>query len=231
MKSGPAKSTLAMEVRDRIRSDILAIRLHPGQRLMFADLSQRYGASVGVTREALTWLASQGLVQSTAHQGYVVTPLSVPDLSELTEARILIEPLVLRASFESGDTAWEAAVLSAHHVLARTPPPNYDQNLEEDAIDRWAETHAAFHDALVAACPNKRLLKIVKQMHEEATMYRRWSVSLVSYHAESVGEHSSLLEAALCRDWESASGVLCDHYRHTMENLADYAAKHPDERA
>jgi DNA-binding GntR family transcriptional regulator len=198
---------------------------------MFADLSQRYGASVGVTREALTWLSSQGLVQSTAHQGYVVTPLSVPDLTELTEARILIEPLVLRASFETGDTAWEATVLSAHHVLSRTPPPNSDQSLGDDALDRWAETHADFHDALVSACPNKRLLKIVKQLHEEAAMYRRWSVSLVSYHPESAGEHTALLEAALVRDWELAGDVLRAHYRHTQANLSNYAAEHPDERA
>ncbi len=42
MKSGPARKTMAIDVRDRMRSDILAARLLPGQRLMFADLSERY---------------------------------------------------------------------------------------------------------------------------------------------------------------------------------------------
>ncbi|WP_286278813.1 GntR family transcriptional regulator [Naasia aerilata] len=73
-RSGSVKKTMAIEVRERMRSDILAARLVPGQRLMFADLSERYGVSVGVTREALTWLSSQGLVQASAHQGYIVTP-------------------------------------------------------------------------------------------------------------------------------------------------------------
>ncbi len=206
----------------------MAARLRPGQRLMFADLSERYGASVGVTREALTWLTSQGLVEANAHQGYVVTPLSIPVLNELTEARILIEPLVLRASFEAGDTEWEGAVVSAHHVLSRTPPPDNDEQLDGDALDRWAETHSAFHEVLVSACPNKRLLRIVRQLAEEATMYRRWSVSLVHYNPGSTDEHGALLEAALTGDWERGGEVLRTHYRHTQENLSKYVAEHPE---
>src|SRR5690606_23270342 len=163
MKSGPAKDTMAVAVRDRMRADILGARLKPGQRLMFADLSERYGVSVGVTREALTWLSSQGLVQANAHQGYIVTPLSIPDLAELTQARVLIEPLVLRMSFEAGGMDWEGDVIAAHHILSRTPPPHGEAQLSEDALDRWAEAHSAFHETLFAACTNQRLLKIVKQ--------------------------------------------------------------------
>lgn len=206
----------------------MAARLRPGQRLMFADLSERYGASVGVTREALTWLTSQGLVEANAHQGYVVTPLSIPVLNELTEARILIEPLVLRASFEAGDTDWEGAVVSAHHVLSRTPPPDNDEQLDGDTLDRWAETHSAFHEVLVSACPNKRLLRIVRQLAEEAAMYRRWSVSLVHSSPASADEHGALLEAALKGDWERGGEVLRTHYRHTQENLSKYVAEHPE---
>lgn len=219
---------MAVHVRDRMRSDILRARLLPGQRLMFADLSERYGASVGVTREALTWLSSQGLVQANAHQGYVVTPLSLPDLNELTQARMMIEPLVLRASFEAGGTEWEGAVVSAHHVLSRTPPPISDEPHDEDALDRWADTHSAFHEVLVSACPNKRLLRIVAQLNEEAAMYRRWSVSLVHYEPGSVEEHRALLEAALAGDWERGGDVLRTHYRHTQENLSHYVATHPE---
>ena len=47
---------------------------------MFPDLCKRYGASVGVTREALASLAAEGLVLAQPHQGYVVRPLSPEDL-------------------------------------------------------------------------------------------------------------------------------------------------------
>ncbi|TXN30943.1 GntR family transcriptional regulator [Lacisediminihabitans profunda] len=220
---------MAIDVRDRMRSDILSARLIPGQRLMFADLSERYGVSVGVTREALTWLSSQGLVQANAHQGYIVTPLSIPDLTELTETRILIEPLVLRMSFETGGMDWEGDVISAHHILSRTPPPHGPKALDEDALDQWAEVHSAFHEVLFAACTNKRLLRTVKQLAEEAAMYRRWSVALVLSNPQAENEHRALLEAALDGDWERGGAVLRTHIEHTREMLTNYQAAHPDE--
>jgi len=233
VKSGPTRKTMAVDVRDRMRSDILNGTLKPGQRLMFADLSERYGVSVGVTREALTWLSTQGLVQAKAHQGYIVAPLSIPDLNELTEARTAIEPIVLRMSFEAGGTDWEGDVISAHHILSRTPPPFLDQGqlADEDAMERWAEAHAAFHDVLFAGCRNERMLRIVRQLAEEAAMYRRWSVSLVIRNTEGEKEHRQLLEAALAGDWERGGEVLRTHVRHTRDNLARYVEEHPDAQA
>lgn len=231
VKSGPTKKTMAVDVRDRMRSDILAARLVPGQRLMFADLSERYGVSVGVTREALTWLSSQGLVQANAHQGYIVTPLSIPELTELTEARVLIEPLVLRMSFEKGGMDWEGDVISAHHILTRTPPPHGPKALDEDALDKWAEAHSAFHEVLFSACTNQRLLRIVKQLAEEATMYRRWSVALVLSNPQAENEHQALLDSALAGDWERGGAVLRTHIEHTLEMLSNYVALNPDVQA
>jgi len=228
-KRGSAKKTMAIDVRDRMRADILSARLVPGQRLMFADLSERYGVSVGVTREALTWLSSQGLVQANAHQGYIVTPLSIPDLSELTQTRVLIEPLVLRMSFEAGGTDWEGDVISAHHILTRTPAPFGPAALDEHALDVWAEAHSAFHDILFAACPNQRLRKIVRQLAEEAAMYRRWSVALVLGNPRAASEHRELLDAALSGDWERGGEVLRVHIEHTLEMLANYVEAHPEE--
>ena len=227
-KRGPTKKTMAIDVRDRMRSDILSARLVPGQRLMFADLSERYGVSVGVTREALTWLSSQGLVQANAHQGYIVTPLSIPDLTELTQTRVLIEPLVLRMSFEAGGNDWEGDVISAHHILSRTPAPHGPKALDEDALDVWADAHSAFHDSLFAACGNKRLLRIVRQLAEEAAMYRRWSVALVLSNPQADNEHQALLDAALSGDWKRGSEVLCTHIEHTREMLSHYVATHPE---
>ena len=229
VKSGPAKKTMAIDVRDRMRSDILAARLVPGQRLMFADLSERYGVSVGVTREALTWLSSQGLVQANAHQGYIVTPLSIPDLTELTETRVLIEPIVLRMSFEAGGMDWEGDVISAHHILSRTPPPHGQVPPDEEALDQWAEAHSAFHEVLFAACTNQRLLRIVKQLAEEAAMYRRWSVALVLSNPAAATEHRALLECALAGDWERGGAVLRTHIEHTRDMLTEYVATHPEE--
>src|SRR3954469_24687574 len=135
-----------------MRDDILNGRYRPGDRLMFPGLCKRYGASVGVTREALASLAAEGLVQTEAHQGYVVRPLSPEDLTELTAARVALEPMVLRQSIADGDVEWESRVVASHHVLLRTPRERAEDPLR--ITNEWAEAHEAFHAALFSGCTN-----------------------------------------------------------------------------
>jgi DNA-binding GntR family transcriptional regulator len=68
------------QVHRRLRADILAGVLAPGSRLLFADLGDRYHASMGVLREALTRLAGEGLVDSEPQTGHRVMSLSAADL-------------------------------------------------------------------------------------------------------------------------------------------------------
>jgi DNA-binding GntR family transcriptional regulator len=54
--------------------------------------------SAAVVREALSRLTEQGLVQSNPQRGFIVMPLSVDDLHDLTRIRVLVETLALRES-------------------------------------------------------------------------------------------------------------------------------------
>lgn len=221
------KQTRAIDVRNRMRRDILAGRLKPGQRLMFPDLCERYGASVGVTREALTWLAEQGLVRAQAHQGRIVTPLSRDDLQDLATARVTVEPLVLRSSIANRDLEWEARVVASHHVMVgtfrRMNDPEAQRDIERDEMDDlWAAAHAAFHEALFSACQNRRLIGITRSLAEEAALYRRWSDTLAEPR-DIMAEHNGLLEAALAGDTELAAERLREHIMRTASALIIYA--------
>ena len=104
-------ATRTEQVYSSIRADILSGRLEPGARLPFADLTDRYGASMGALREALQRLAEQGLVVNEPQQGFRVQALSVDDLRDLTAARCEIEGLALRYSIAHGDLAWESGIV------------------------------------------------------------------------------------------------------------------------
>jgi DNA-binding GntR family transcriptional regulator len=219
-------STRTDEVHHRLRADILAGRLHPGQRLKFPDLCQRYGSSVGVTREALTRLAAEGLVRTQTHQGYQVTPISHEDLAELTTARVEIESLVFRRAVTAGDMAWEAAAVAAHHVLERTSLTAAED--DHQVTDDWVVAHAAFHNALLAGCDNRRLLATARSLRDEAELYRRWSVSLGHEPDRDLpGEHRHLLDVALTRDADLAANRLRDHIAHTTQLLLTGADDEP----
>jgi len=218
MTDASPKRTRAAIVANTMRDDILAGRLRPGERLMFPEICKSYGASVGAIREALVALVAQGLVKTQAHQGYVVTPLSHDDLLELTAARIAVEPVLLRESLTNGDVEWESRVITTHHVMSRTPRSDEHEPLR--TTEEWESKHEAFHNALFSGSTNKRLLAVVRSLGEEATLYRRWSVSLEA-HRDVVGEHQGLLDAAIARDGDLAVERLVAHISFTTRLLLE----------
>ena len=89
-------ATRTEQVYEVIRSELLNGVLHPGQKLKMVELTERFGVSQSVVREALTRLTEQGLLIATPQRGFRVRDLSIEDIAELTETRIQIESLALR---------------------------------------------------------------------------------------------------------------------------------------
>ena len=221
--------TQAERVYIDLRADILAGRQRPGARLPFAELTVRYGASMGVMREALVRLTGEGLVESEPQHGFRVVPLSVADLEHVTDARAAIETLVLSQSVQHGGVAWESDVLAAHHRLYRTPQMAADD--PERLSDDWALAHAAYHHELLAGCPNPRLLAIADSLREAAELYRRWSVPLAHGQRDVVREHRAILDAVLAHDTKAAAAAMEAHIRSTARVLLEQANSTVDDPA
>ena len=86
------------ETYRRLRTDILSGRHAPGSKLLSSSLCEQYDISSGLLREVLPRLVGEGLAISEPQRGFRVTPVSEDDLRQLTEARAMIESVVLRQS-------------------------------------------------------------------------------------------------------------------------------------
>jgi DNA-binding GntR family transcriptional regulator len=219
MPRATPKPTRAALIAGDLREDILSGRLLPGERLVFPDLCSRYDASVGAIREALVSLVGRGLVNSKAHQGYEVATLSHHELLELTEARLWVEPIILRDSIEHGDLDWEGRVVNTQHVMSRTP---LEESEDGGRSLAWSVAHAAFHAAMFSGSSNRRMLAIVAGFAEEAELYRRWSAPL-EVHRDVTKEHLGIMEAVLARDSDLAVERLCAHISLTTQLLIEHS--------
>ena len=65
----------------------------PNQRLVEADLSERFGASRGSIRTALLELGAEGLVERVQNRGARVRAVSLAEAIEITEVRMALEGL------------------------------------------------------------------------------------------------------------------------------------------
>jgi DNA-binding GntR family transcriptional regulator len=140
-----------------------------------------------------------------------------------------VETLVLRLAVEHGSVGWESALVAAHHRLERTP--QMDTHDTQRLSDDWVAAHAAYHDALLAGCPNPRLLGVATSLRDSAELYRRWSVPMAHAHRDIAGEHRALRDAALAHDADLATSTLAAHIQGTTNVLLQDAAVPIDQPA
>jgi DNA-binding GntR family transcriptional regulator len=217
--------TLTSAVQERLRADILATRLLPGQKLHIAGLAKQFSTSLAAVREALSRLVADGLVQASDQRGFRVSPVSLADLADVTQTRVDIEGLALRRSIERGDQAWLDQVQIAHDRL-RAVPYRYP---DEPGVhyEEWVVRHRVFHRALVNACGSQWLLGFRDVLHEQSERYRRLSFRDVSKVRDVETEHAAIVAAALRRDADAAVDALAKHFNVTMrfveQNAPDIA--------
>ena len=111
--------TLASDVFEQLRADILECRLAPGTRLRFKDLRARYASGLTPIREALMRLVADDLVILEDHKGFRVAPVSQEELVDLAMTWFELEALGIRQSIKKGDDRWAANIKARFRELSK----------------------------------------------------------------------------------------------------------------
>ena len=203
----------ALSVRDDLRRRIECCELMPSERLKFEELRSYYNVSIGALREELTLLESEGVVLSEKNKGFQVSPVSVRELLDLTDLRIVLERRALAQSIDAGQDDWEAGIVSTLHLLTRLQVQRSDATVLDPL---WSRRHREFHMALVSACPSEWTLRYCKQMMNLSHRYICLSVHYRGTKGgRSFGDHERLAKLALARNTEQACDLLERHFRAT----------------
>jgi len=203
----PAPVTVGEHAYRTIRADIIFARLKPGQKLGLERLKEDYDVSVSTLREILSRLASDGLVLAEGQRGFQVAPVSLTDLREIADLRLLLECHAIDVSFQAGDLEWEGAVVAAHHKLALMEK----QMLAGDRAqaDVWKRYDLEFHRALISACGSRAMIDMYGTVYDK---YLRYLMVAMVFRGEvAAKEHEALLDCALKRDATRAKQILVSH--------------------
>ena len=205
---------------ERVYAALHAAVLHgefaPQQPLKPQELATRHGVSLAVVREALLRLAGEGLAERLPNRGFAVPAAGAERWQQLTEARVTLEPAMLRLAIARGDLDWEARVRGAHHRLAGTAP--FERDGEAHYSDAWALAHRGFHRTLLEGCGNDVLLETFDRLWTAGELARRWS-ALGAPGRDAAAEHRAIEEAALAREADRAADLLQQHLCRTAAAL------------
>lgn len=163
-------------------------------------------------REAVRWLESVGLAESTPYRGARVTELSVKDLRDVYQARLAVEPTAVRLAaqvFTESDAREARERLQSLNALG-----------DDESPDSW-EAHRAFHFLFFERANSPWLLRMISLLWDTSERYRfATSVPIHPASPASRREHARILRA--CEANDSGQAEL-EHYNH-LARTADAIA-------
>ncbi|MEU5550167.1 MULTISPECIES: GntR family transcriptional regulator [unclassified Micromonospora] len=190
----------------RLTRELLSGRSEPGERLVEEQLTRRLGISRAPLREALRLLAQRGLVEHVPRRGVRVATLSDRDVQELYEVRDVLERFAVRAAIPVGR---ESDLVGLRAALDRMREATR-------AGDRLAvaESHRAFHVALVALAGNRQLSGVYDSILVKLQLYMAINLRREAEQAQpldGVHRHERLFEAVAGGDPEVVLAALSVH--------------------
>src|SRR5688572_33130490 len=158
IRSIPLLSDRAYE---RIRHDIIGCALAPGTEISEAQLCAHYKLGKAPVRMALNRLAHDGLVRAIPRRGYRVAEVTLKDIHDVFELRLMLEPAAARMAAGKVD----ARRLRALVEVCRA---GYQPG-EARSTSRFRVANKEFHVEIARAAGNARLADAVEQLLDEMT--------------------------------------------------------------
>ncbi|MEO4045154.1 GntR family transcriptional regulator [Hoeflea sp. CAU 1731] len=214
------KRTLATQAYILIREDILNGKYSPGAKLQPQELGAKYSIGAAPVREALSRLASEGMIAQNERRGFTVAGFSVVELDGILRTKRWLNEIGLRESIEHGSQEWEERILISLHRLARTDRFARTSEQEINRNPEWNLRHLEFHEALISACRSVWLLGFCRTLFFASDRYRVLA-RLTPQASDRAKEHEAIAQAAIARNGDEAVNLLNNHFSRTADLVRD----------
>jgi len=196
MKKSDKPKSLVTFITEDLEEKILEGKLKPGQRLIEAELCKAYGISQTPLREALRILESHGYVVHEPRKGVTVTQITLNDIEEIYH---------IRANLESMAHYWAVKKYDPE-VLAQLKKLQKQMLLEvsKKNVKAYFELNLKFHEVLINACQNKRLINMIQTFVKQTKRYRIDILKSPERLKRSVKAHEKIIQSFEDRDAKKA---------------------------
>jgi DNA-binding GntR family transcriptional regulator len=153
----PENESLAEQAYRLLEEQLVTLKLAPGELIAEKDLMDK--AAIGRTpvREAIQRLSTEGLLQVLPRKGLLVTPMRRSELTQIIEARRVLERLMVVKAAERASPDQRQAL----HRLA------LQLEAAGDDLEVFFRLDQHLDELLAAACNNRFLVKALIAMHSQ----------------------------------------------------------------
>lgn len=210
----PRKRTIAEDVYRALKRDVLTLRHRPGEPLREQDLAERYGASRVPVREACRRLQQEGLVEAVPYKGYFAQRLSLKEIADCFDLRLLLESHSARAAAARVREEGPERVARLESLSAAEYKPKDPESYEE-----FLRQNREFHVALAEISGNGRLVRVLKDLIESMQRFFFLGLDLGDFAAEMREEHEELMQHIRSGDEEGAVETTTRQIERSRERI------------
>ncbi|HDS0930682.1 GntR family transcriptional regulator [Pseudomonas sp. ER28] len=201
-------------VVESLREGILSGAIAEGTALRQEELASKFGLSRMPVRDAIRQLEAEGLVTYEVHKGASVAIMTIEDIVEIYDMRIMAECTALDFGFDNIVENDLAQMYELVSTMEHATDPHHLSELNEK-----------FHYFLYAKAKRPRLLALIKSLHDSVDRHLRFLLTNLDYHKKSQQDHKSILSACAEGDREAAKHFLAEHLAEGRDAIVTFLEK------
>jgi len=199
-----------------IRRDIIRGKLLPGLHVTEKNLSDKFGVSRLVIREATISLISEGLLLKEKNKYTQVVDFSKKDISDIFELRIALEVSAIKKYIELGSNKLD--ILKSKSVMLDKLSSRYKLNNIETLVRKDIE----FHKMIVEETKNKILINVWEKLSFKVLLLLyKYVINRKSKDIELSFDHNKIVNAILDGEEKFAQDVITEHIGVVNSYLLD----------
>ena len=214
-KARAPKTALHTQAYELIKHEIITLRFRPGEYLNEAQVSKLLKIGRTPVHQALNRLMLEGMVEVIPRKGVIVKAVSLNDILEMIDVRIINESYCARLA---AARAGESDIAEMERILDEAEKTTTDLD-----TDRQMLLDRDFHNALSRAAGNAVLTDFVRTLHDSSLRF--WFISLRDpvHHVAVKEQHRAILDAIKRSSPDAASNAVRNHIEsfrsHIMQNI------------
>ena len=209
-------------VFNTLRQAILKGELKPGERLMEIQLANKLGVSRTPVREAIRKLELEGLVLMIPRKGAEVAEITRQDMEDVLEVRTALEELAVKDACDHITDAQLSELKKASNEFKKAL-------LEGKDLVTCADADMHFHDVILSATNNRRLIQMLNNLSEQMYRYRMEYLKDERTHKTLIEEHDAIRRALKKHDKVKAGAAIRVHIDNQKRSILESLTEKEDD--
>ncbi|WP_103174436.1 MULTISPECIES: GntR family transcriptional regulator [Paracoccus] len=207
------RTSLHDAIVTRLRDMIIEGHLPPGTRINEGQIGTTLGVSRTPLREAIKYLASEGLVDLVPSRGAVVKTFGAKEVRDMIDLIRTLEQFAAARACEVATANDIGAIRDLHDQMI-------DCYRTGDRL-QYYKLNQAIHSGIVALADNATLYDVHSMLQTRLKRIRFIGHEGPEKWANAVAEHEEIIAALEARDLDRLSAVLGRHLTMAWERVKD----------